>query len=152
MKAPVNFRLPAPVAALLGRLPPYPGSLLFVGALNLVLLRHLPEDVRQQLEGRRLRIGVSDAGVAFDFMWHGSRFQACQPGGVIDLLIAASVHDFLVLAQRREDPDTLFFSRRLQMEGNTELGLLVKNTLDAIDAPLFDPARLHPSRLFERRP
>lgn len=29
--------------------------------------------------------------------------------------------------------DTLFFSRRLLMEGETDLGLLVKNTLDAID-------------------
>ena len=32
------------------------------------------------------------------------------------------------------------------MEGDTELGLLVKNTLDGIELPRFDPARLAPAR------
>ena len=31
------------------------------------------------------------------------------------LLIAASLHDLWLLGTRREDPDTLFFSRRLRM-------------------------------------
>ena len=39
----------------------------------------------------------------------------------------------LALALRREDPDTLFFKRRLVMTGDTDLGLVVKNALDAID-------------------
>lgn len=42
-----------------------------------------------------------------------------------------------MLARREEDPDTLFFSRRLTLEGDTELGLLVENTLDALDASAF---------------
>src|SRR3990172_9342320 len=54
-----------------------------------------------------------------------------------DLTLTATAQDFLALALRREDPDTLFFSRRLVMEGDTELGLLVKNTLDALE---FKPA------------
>jgi predicted lipid carrier protein YhbT len=37
------------------------------------------------------------------------------------------------LARREADPDTLFFDRKLSIEGDTELGLLLKNTLDAID-------------------
>ena len=68
----------------------------------------------------------------------------------MDLTIAASAHDFLLLAKRREDPDTLFFCRRLLMEGDTELGLLIKNALDAIDFPVFDLARLSPSRVLAR--
>jgi len=35
-------------------------------------------------------------------------------------------------ALRREDPDTLFFTRRLVLEGDTALGLEIKNTLDAL--------------------
>ena len=35
-------------------------------------------------------------------------------------------------AEGAEDADTLFFERRLVMEGDTEFGLLLKNTLDAI--------------------
>ena len=36
-------------------------------------------------------------------------------------------------ARRREDADTLFFTRRLVMTGDTELGRVVKNALDSID-------------------
>jgi predicted lipid carrier protein YhbT len=56
--------------------------------------------------------------------------------------MSARARDFLALLLREEDPDTLFFSRRLLMEGDTELGLLVKNTLDGIDLPRLDPAQL----------
>jgi predicted lipid carrier protein YhbT len=43
------------------------------------------------------------------------------------------VEDYWQLATRREDPDTLFFSRRLCIEGDTETGVHVKNLLDALD-------------------
>ncbi|MGZ5103328.1 MAG: ubiquinone anaerobic biosynthesis accessory factor UbiT, partial [Usitatibacter sp.] len=43
--------------------------------------------------------------------------------------------DFAAIAARVEDADTLFFNRRLVVEGDTEVALLVKNTLDAIEAP-----------------
>ena len=32
-----------------------------------------------------------------------------------------------------EDPDSLFFSRHLSLEGNTEDGLYIKNLIDAMD-------------------
>ncbi|SNB73692.1 SCP-2 sterol transfer family protein [Kingella negevensis] len=34
---------------------------------------------------------------------------------------------------REEDPDTLFFNRKLQIEGDTELGLITKNLLDCVE-------------------
>lgn len=76
------------------------------------------------------------------------------------MTLSATAHDFLLLAQRRQDPDTLFFSRRLSMEGDTELGLVVKNALDAIELPVLDPREwartLSPravrARLFGGRP
>ena len=34
---------------------------------------------------------------------------------------------------RREDPDTLFFNRRLCIEGDTATGVHVKNLLDALE-------------------
>lgn len=144
-----RFLLPAPVGRLLSCLPVYPGSLLFSGGLNLALGESLPADVRQALQGRHLRIRLSDAGLGFDFRWDGERFRAVH-GGAPDLTISASAHDFLLLARREEDPDTLFFSRRLAMEGDTELGLLVKNTLDAIALPAFELLRQIPARLLGR--
>jgi predicted lipid carrier protein YhbT len=48
-----------------------------------------------------------------------------------DVLIEGSCGDLLLLASQREDPDSLFFSRRLRLQGDTELGLHLKNFLDA---------------------
>lgn len=142
-----RFTLPQPVGKLLSMLPVYPGSLLFAAGLNVALKTSLPADVVLSLEGKRLRICVSDAKLAFNFTWSGDSFKACANDGKPDLMISASAQDFLMLAQRKEDPDTLFFSRRLNMEGDTELGLLVKNTLDAIELPVFELAQLTPGRV-----
>lgn len=142
--------LPSPVGEILSRLPAYPGSVLFVTALNLALSKNLAADVTAMLQGKKLRLCVTDARVAFDFTWVRSRFVAQAPQGTADLSISASAHDFVLLAQRKEDPDTLFFSRRLSMEGDTELGLLVKNTIDAIELPVFDPQHFKPIQLLSR--
>ena len=135
---------------MLPRLPAYPGSLLFVTGLNLALARNLASDVTQMLLGKKLRLRVTDAQLAFDFQWANGRFAACQNKGGADLTISASAHDFVLLARRQEDPDTLFFSRRLSMEGDTELGLLVKNTIDAIELPVFNLEQFKPAQVLMR--
>jgi O2-independent ubiquinone biosynthesis accessory factor UbiT len=145
-----SFELPQPVGALLSHLPAYPGSLLLVSALNLVLSKQLPDDVRQLLLNKKLRIHVRDARLTFDFAWTGQRFAACAKQQVTDLTLSASAHDFLRLAQRQEDPDTLFFSRRLSIEGDTELGLVVKNALDALDLPVLDLQQWAPQQVLAR--
>lgn len=50
-----------------------------------------------------------------------------------DVSFSAEANDLVLIAARREDPDTLFFQRRLRIEGDTELGLYVKNLMDAIE-------------------
>jgi O2-independent ubiquinone biosynthesis accessory factor UbiT len=148
--APRRPTVPPPVAQLLARLPPLPGSLLLVTALNLVLARQLPTDVIERLQGRRIRIDVRDAGLRFDFAWQAGMFRARPPQPSTDLTLSASAHDFLRLAQRLDDPDTLFFNRRLSMEGDTELGLVVKNALDALELPVVDLAACRPSAVLAR--
>ena len=134
------FHLPEPLARVLGSLPHYPGSVLFVTGLNLVLARHLHPDTLHRLEGRSLCIHVADAGLRFDYTWRGRAFRASrQQVAEPDLTFRADAWDFHCLLQRKEDPDTLFFSRRLVIEGDTELGLMVKNTLDSIDMTVFQP-------------
>lgn len=148
--SPAPRRLPAPVKRLLSLLPVHPGSRIFATLLNSAVSRHLPQDVRDALARRQLRLAVDDAALSFDFAWDGKRFVPCRKAARPDLLIRATLHDFGLLAARKEDPDTLFFSRRLVMEGDTELGLLIKNTLDAIDGPVFDPAWLAPRQLLRQ--
>jgi len=124
--------------------------MLFVAGLNLALARMLAPDVTQMLLGKKLRLRVTDAHWAFDFEWVNGRFSASQNKGAADLTISASAYDFVLLARRQEDPDTLFFSRRLSMEGDTELGLLVKNTLDAIELPVLNLEQFKPAQLLAR--
>ncbi len=145
-----SFELPQPVGALLSSLPAYPGSLLLVGALNLVLAKQLPDDVRQLLLDKKLRIHVRDARLTFDFAWTGQRFAACAQQQATDLTLSATAQDFMRLAQRQEDPDTLFFSRRLSIEGDTELGLVVKNALDALELPVLDLQQWAPHQVLAR--
>ncbi len=150
MNLPPTFVLPQRLGSLLARLPTYPGSALLVTALNLGLSPQLPDDVRGLLLHKKLRIHVRDARLTFDFTWTGERFAACSRAQTTDLTIAASAHDFLRLAQRQEDPDTLFFSRRLSMQGDTELGLVVKNALDALELPVFELQQWAPRQVFSR--
>ena len=132
---------PPLIASVLRRLPAWPPSFVLATALNKFLAPQLPQDVREQLAQRKLRIEVRDAGLTLDFTWTGQRFAPLPKQAATDLTIAATAPDFVRLARREEDPDTLFFSRRLSMQGDTELGLLVKNTLDALELPVFDLSR-----------
>jgi predicted lipid carrier protein YhbT len=132
------FRLPAVVSRLGSRLPQWPHgallSLLLNGAARLGLL---PGDTLRELEGRHFRIRVSDIGSVADFRYVGGRFEPCLiSAGTPDLSFSAEASAYLQLVTRQEDPDTLFFNRRLDIEGDTELGLRVKNMLDAIDLDL----------------
>jgi predicted lipid carrier protein YhbT len=145
-----TFLVPPPVGSVLSRLPAYPGSLLLVTALNRVLAQQLPEDVRLHLLNKKLRIHVRDARLTFDFTCAANRFVACAPQASTDLTISANAQDFIRLAQRQEDPDTLFFNRRLSMEGDTELGLLVKNALDALELPVLDLKQWTPQQVLAR--
>jgi len=151
-----DFDLPPALARILSRLPAQPPALALTLALNLALDRLLPRDSLEPLQGRWLRLVVTDAGLTLDFHLAGKHFRPGRPGGSgrpsrsdrfseggsgagakPDLSLIARTRDYLALALREEDADTLFFSRRLRMEGATDLGLLVKNTLDAVDWSAF---------------
>ena len=65
-----------------------------------------------------------------------SRFSSAARAAA-DLVISAPLSALARIATRQDDPDTLFFHRRLQITGDTELGLVVKNLLDSIELPAW---------------
>ena len=85
------------------------------------------------LQSRRLRIHISDIDFSFDIGFDGRRLQLERSQGAEDLHISGGLYEFMLLASHQEDAETLFFQRRLQTEGDTELGLEVKNFLDGQD-------------------
>lgn len=90
-------------------------------------------DALVPLLGKIVCLEASDLGTRVRVTYAGGRFRAYSGGAPADLTIRSTLGGFLALALRREDPDTLFFTRRLVMTGETELGLIVKNLLDSID-------------------
>jgi len=124
--------LPVPLRELLARLPQFPPSAVFAAALTLQVGESLGTDAHPEFAGKLIRLRISDAGVTITLRVTPRGF-APSAATAADLTLTAKAEDFVALAQRREDPDTLFFSRRLIMEGDTELGLLVKNSLDALE-------------------
>ena len=108
-------------------------SSLVTMVLNKVLEEPLRDGELDFLRQRSLVIRMVDAGVSVYLTVSGQRLVAASPHAASDLSIEASVYDFLVLVGQQEDPDTLVFQRRLVVQGDTELGLEVKNFLDGLD-------------------
>jgi len=126
-----NLALSPQFVNAVARLPAAPPSLAFSLAANRLLWPALKTLDWQPLAGRRYAIRVKDLGLSLRFTVTARGF--APDSGAPELTISATARDFLLLLGRREDPDTLFFSRRLVSEGDTELGLTVKNLLDALD-------------------
>lgn len=119
---------------LLQLLPEAPPAHMLALALNAGLYFGLvARNVLQPLLGKTVSLEASDLGTRVRLTYDGHRFKACGGSAPTDVTIRSTVSGFLALALRREDADTLFFTRRLVMTGDTELGLVVKNALDAID-------------------
>ena len=85
------------------------------------------------LEGAKVRIKVTDLCIDWLINVGSNEFTAVERELAADVCISGESPDFMMLAIRRADPDTLFFQRRIRIEGDTELGLGVKNTMDSMD-------------------
>ncbi len=122
------------VAGLPGRLIPYVAQ---KQVLSLVLNQAFREPLRsgelEFLQGAKVRIKITD--LCFDWLIRVGehRFTPIERELSDDVCISGESPDFIMLATRQADPDTLFFQRRIRIEGDTELGLGVKNTMDSMD-------------------
>ncbi|MCJ7557458.1 MAG: SCP2 sterol-binding domain-containing protein [Gammaproteobacteria bacterium] len=85
------------------------------------------------LKGKWLQVEILDAGLCWYFTYGEEGRLVIAAEQQADAAIRGNLKEFLQLTARTEDPDTLFFQRRLQIEGDTELGLEVKNLLDGVD-------------------
>ena len=127
------MRLPRLIAAVGLRMPQFPHSVALAVGLNFALKPRLSADTIEMLRGRPIGIRVEDAGIDFRVRLGERGFVPLFGDVKPDVVFTACAYDFYLMARRLEDPDTLFFNRRLKIEGDTELGLVVKNALDAVD-------------------
>ncbi len=91
------------------------------------------QDELQILEGRRVLLDITDLKLKFMLgVMHGKP-QLSKNLQSPDVSIRGILEEFVLLAANREDPDTQFFQRRITIEGDTELGLEVKNLIYSLD-------------------
>lgn len=85
------------------------------------------------LEGKRIALKITDTGNcwAFQVRW-GELWPLTERAGW-DVRIQGPLQDFLLLALGQEDADTLFFNRRMVLEGETATGVFLKNFLEGLD-------------------
>lgn len=107
----------------------------FIVLCNQVFAAPLRAGELEFLAGRVLRIELRDAGLVLRLSASNRRLRDPGAAGAADVCISGNVYAFLLLVSRREDPDTLFFQRHLRIQGDTQLGLYVKNFLDAWEPP-----------------
>lgn len=125
------MNLPAPLVFIARHLPEMPPSFALATALNLARPKLWPDEDFSWMSGKTVRLAISDLDRGVTVHFDGERFGCTSQSA--DVTLGASLADYLILARRQEDPDTLFFQRRLTIEGDTEVGLALKNLLDATD-------------------
>lgn len=130
--------LPAPFANIGRALPLQVIGPLLGRLLNHVLRKPLAEGAMEILATRELALRVDDLGVQLGFRLLNNRISVSAPVAP-DAIISGPFAAFAWLAGNEADADTLFFHRHLLMEGDTELGLVVKNVLDATDLSTLPP-------------
>jgi len=149
-------RLPRALALPLWLLPEWLHGTAAAQVLNRLFARERLQGDLDFLEGRRVRIVLADAAAAFTLTLEGGLLRPAPVDALPDLTVSGSLYDYLLLVTGREDPDTLFFQRRLHTAGDTGLGVHLKNFLAAVDpaslplGSLIQPALVRSLDLYER--
>lgn len=125
--------VPAPFGPATGRLTGPAGRALVLLLANRVLARPMEDGLVDFLACRVLAIAISDLGIEWRFTFEPGRNRIVRSRRRPETVIRGDSLALLQLAARRVDPDTLFFRRRLAVEGDTELGLQAKNLLDTLE-------------------
>lgn len=119
-------------------------SRMLIPALHSVFKEAIEEGDFEFLQGKWLSIEINDLDLCWWLSFELNRLilKAPENNSKADVTFSASGDDLLLIAGRKQDPDTLFFQRRLKITGDTELGLEVKNLIDALDIEQL-PSNVH---------
>lgn len=128
--------VPEPVRNIMRALPTQPPSFALARVLNRVLLPRLDAEIRLALSGRAVHVELQDLGLRLRLQLNARGFGLAPSQSTPTVTIHSTSAALWRLASGVDDADRLFFERALVMEGDTEFGLLLKNTLDAI-GPLW---------------
>lgn len=99
--------------------------------LALILAEQAKDDELDFLNGNWVGIEIKDLALTFEVSYQERWY--VRPLATPEVTFRAKSKELILVAAAKEDPDTLFFQRKLSIEGDTELGLEVKNLLLSIE-------------------
>lgn len=123
----------------------------FKTLLNQLFKQQLADGELDFLKTKWVRISITDIHLSIDISLAtaATAKTSTAPELLIDIhrkkidVVFSSQSDYLLLiALHKVDPDTLFFQRKLSIEGDTDLGLFVKNFLAGVDLTDHLPRKL----------
>ncbi|MGM9514044.1 ubiquinone anaerobic biosynthesis accessory factor UbiT [Roseateles sp. DB2] len=120
------------VRGVVRRLPVEPPSFVAARLLDQFLLPRLDASQRQGLSHKAMELELLEPGIRLRLLLGDAGFTLAPREAPVLLRIRARTPALWRLLRGEEDADRLFFDRALVMEGDTEFGLMLKNTLDAI--------------------
>jgi predicted lipid carrier protein YhbT len=113
--------------------------------LNQLFAEQIEDGELDFLHDHWLAIEINDLALTWLISFDGEKFimwDQRKPAVSAHVKFSANSDDLMLIAARLQDPDTLFFQRKLEITGNTDLGLAIKNLIDSVDLDNL-PASFH---------
>lgn len=130
-------------------------SLIFPTMLNQVLRNNLRDGDLDFLEANTLALVIDDTDKVITISKDQNRLAVLtsntltvekygdtQNSTLADVVIRGPITSFMSMLSGIEDPDTLFFKRKISITGNTDLSLAVKNMLATLEPEIILPKPL----------
>ena len=132
----LDVTVQAQILELLARLKRELGMAIALITHDLGVVAGLCDRVMVMYAGRAVELELLEPGLRIVLVLGDSGFAVASRGQAPAAVIRAHTMALWRLVRGEDDADRLFFDRALVMEGDTEFGLELKNTLDAI-GPLW---------------
>ena len=86
-------------------------------ALKNVFKEALEDGDFEFLEDKWLKVSIKDMGLSWCISYKNEQLVVADKEVAEDVSFSGNLNDLVLIAGRKEDPDTLFFQRRLSIEG-----------------------------------
>ncbi len=131
-----RFIKPRILSRIATRMPQNLNFLVVQKVLNVAFAEQIEDGDFDFLENRLLQVEIIDASLFIGLSFQQNKIicnyfsdKACSS----DVTLSIDTLNAINLVQQEVDPDTLFFQRKLKINGDTELAHHVKNTIDTLD-------------------
>ncbi len=137
-----NISKPENIFRIATKLPQILNHMAVEKILNKAFVEQITDGDFDFLQGRKLQIELIDGGLFVGISFNQGKISCCHfalHAIQSDVTLSIDSLNAILLIEQQIDPDTLFFQRKLKINGDTELAHHVKNTIDTLNPDLIPP-------------